>query len=66
MDKQKKKREEVEKAKKFDESRFFKFKQTASKDLQHEKKRANEKEKQVMKIKNELKKAENLAQQKMS
>jgi hypothetical protein len=34
VDKQKKIREEIEKAKKFDENRFFKFKQTASKDIQ--------------------------------
>ena len=33
LGKQKKKREEVEKAKKFDENRFYKFKQAASKDL---------------------------------
>jgi len=33
LEKQKKKREEVEKAKKFDENRFYKFKQAASKDL---------------------------------
>ena len=34
VERQKKKKEEVEKAKKYDENRFFKFKQDMGKDLQ--------------------------------
>jgi hypothetical protein len=66
VEKQKKIRQEVEQAKKFDENRFFKFKQTASKDIQQVKSLAKEKEKQISKIKNEMKKVESLAQQKIS
>lgn len=66
VEKQKKKREEVEAAKKFDENRFFKFKQNISKDMAQEKKKISEKEKQMSKLKNDLKKAESNAQQKIS
>lgn len=58
VERQKKKKEEVEKAKKFDENRFFKFKQDIGKDLQHEKKKINEKDKQMTKLKNDLKKVD--------
>lgn len=66
VEKQKKIREEVEKAKKFDENRFFKFKMTASKDIQQVKQQQKEKEKQMSKLKNEMKKVESIAQQKIS
>jgi len=56
----------VEKARKYDENRFFKFKQAVSKDLQQEKKKISEKEKQMSKLKNELKKVDQLARQKIS
>ena len=61
LDKQKKKRAEVEQAKKFDENRFFKFKQAASKDLQEEKKKKKEKEKEMSKLKKDLKQIDKLA-----
>ena len=34
LERQRKKKEEIEKAKKYDENRFFKFKQDIGKDLQ--------------------------------
>ena len=58
VDKQKKKREEVEKAKKYDEDRFFKFKQHAAKDLKDQKSKLSEKDKQMNKLKTELKKVD--------
>jgi hypothetical protein len=61
LEKQKKKREEVERLKKFDEDRFFKFKSNVNKDLQTEKKKASEKDKQMSKLKNELKRVDQLA-----
>ena len=66
VQKQKQIREDVEKAKKFDENRFFKFKQTASKDIQQVTAMTKEKEKQMSKLKNDMKKVESLAQQKIS
>ena len=66
LEKQKKKKEEVERLKKFDEDRFFKFKTNLSKDIQTEKKKASEKDKQMNKLKNELKRVDQLAQQKIS
>ena len=61
VNKQKLKREEVERAKKYDENRFFQFKQNVSKDLASEKKKINEKEKEMSKLKNDLKKVDQLA-----
>lgn len=61
LEKQKKKKEEVERLKKFDEDRFFKFKSNVNKDLQTEKKKASEKDKQMNKLKNELKRVDQLA-----
>jgi len=66
LEKQKKKKEEVERQKKYDEDRFFKFKTNVNKDLQQEKKKASEKDKQMSKLKNELKRVDQLAQQKIS
>jgi hypothetical protein len=56
----------VEKAKKYDENRFFQFKQTVAKDLGKEKKRINDKEKEMSKLKTDLKKVDQLAQQKIA
>jgi len=61
LEKQKKKKEEVERLKKYDEDRFFKFKSTINKDLQSEKKKISEKDKQMNKLKNELKRVDQLA-----
>lgn len=66
LNKQKVKREEVERAKKYDENRFFQFKQTAQKDLASEKKKISEKEKEMTKLKTDLKKVDQLAQQKIA
>ena len=62
LEKQKKKKEEVERLKKYDEDRFFKFKSTINKDLQQEKKKISEKDKQMSKLKTELKRVDQLAQ----
>ena len=48
VEKQKKKKEEIEAAKKLDENRFFKFKAAVSKDIGEEKKKIKEKEKQML------------------
>ena len=61
VEKQRKIKEEVERAKKFDENRFFKFKMEINKDLAAEKKKTTEKEKQMSKLKTDLKKVEDLA-----
>lgn len=66
LEKWKTKKDEVEKAKKFDENRFFKFKQAAGKDLHAEKKKAADKEKQMSKLKGDYKRVDSLAQQALS
>lgn len=64
--KQKKAREEITAAKKYDENRFFKFKDQVKKDIQQEKQKIQEKEKEMSKIKQDLKKVDQLAQQKIA
>ena len=73
LKKMKQKKEEIEQAKKFDENRFFKFKQTAAKDITEEKKKVmeekkklSEKEKTMNKMKQDMKKVDSLAQQAIS
>ena len=62
VEKQKKQKEELEKAKKYDENRFFKFKETIKKDQTLEKKKQSEKDKALAKLKNDYKKVDTLAQ----
>ena len=62
VEKQKKQKEELEKAKKYDENRFFKFKETIKKDQTLEKKKQSEKDKALTKLKNDYKKVDTLAQ----
>jgi len=59
-------KEELEKAKKLDENRFFKFKQDIGKDLHSEKKKISDKEKELAKVRTDLKKVDQLAQQKIA
>jgi hypothetical protein len=66
ISKMKKEREELEKAKKYGEERFSKFKSTVNKDLLQQKKSAEDKTKVVQKLKVDLKKTDQLVQQKMS
>lgn len=49
-EKQKKQKEEIEKAKKYDENRFYKFKETMKKDQLSEKKKQSEKDKALTKL----------------
>lgn len=49
-EKQKKQKEEIEKAKKYDENRFYKFKETIKKDQLSEKKKQSEKDKALTKL----------------
>ncbi len=60
-EKQKKQKEEIEKAKKYDENRFYKFKETMKKDQLSEKKKQSEKDKVLTKLKNDYKKVDTLA-----
>lgn len=60
-EKQKKQKEEIEKAKKYDENRFYKFKETMKKDQLSEKKKQSEKDKALTKLKNDYKKVDTLA-----
>ena len=62
VEKQKIQKEELEKAKKYDENRFFKFKETIKKDQTLEKKKQSEKDKALTKLKNDYKKVDTLAQ----
>jgi hypothetical protein len=62
VEKQKKQKEELEKAKKYDENRFFKFKETIKKDQTLEKKKQSEKDKALAKLKTDYKKVDTLAQ----
>ena len=62
VEKQEKQKEELEKAKKYDENRFFKFKETIKKDQTLEKKKQSEKDKALTKLKNDYKKVDTLAQ----
>ena len=62
VEKQKKQKEELEKAKKYDENRFFKFKETIKKDQTLEKKKQSEKDKALTKLKTDYKKVDTLAQ----
>jgi len=66
LDKQKKQRIELEKQKKYGEERFSKLKATTNKDLTLTKKTAQEKDKTVSKLKQELKKTDQKAQQKIA
>ena len=61
VEKQKKQKEELEKAKKYDENRFFKFKETIKKDQTLEKKKQSEKDKALAKLKTDYKKVDTLA-----
>lgn len=58
ISKMKKERDELEKQKKYGEERFSKFKSTVSKDLQIQKKTAEDKTKVVNKLKIDLKKTD--------
>ena len=64
--KQKKKKEEIEQAKKVDENRFFKFKKDVKTDLQAEKQKIKDKDTAMNKLKQDFKKVDQLAQQKIS
>lgn len=64
--KNKKKKEEVEQAKKVDENRFFKFKKDVKTDLQTEKQKLKDKDQAMNKLKNDFKKVDQLAQLKIS
>lgn len=64
--KQKKKKEEIEMAKKLDENRFFKFKKDVKTDLEAEKKKLKDKDQAMNKLKADFKKVDQLAQQKIS
>ena len=64
--KQKKKKDEIESAKKLDENRFFKFKKDVKTDLETEKKKLKDKDTAMNKLKQDFKKVDQLAQQKIS
>lgn len=58
LNKQKKKKEEIEAAKKLDENRFFKFKKDVKTDLETEKKKVKDKDQAMNKLKQDLKKVD--------
>ena len=64
--KMKKERDELEKQKKYGEERFSKFKSNVSKDLQQQKKTAEDKTKAFNKLKVDLKKTDQLVHEKMA